>query len=253
MTYLDGIDISRWQTRPPDLSGKAFVFARATHGATVDPKYAAHKATVQAAGIVFGAYHFGCGTGTGESQAAAFLATIGDDVRLVALDLEWDAHAGRRMGNAEATAFLHAVQATGRRVGLYASAGSYPFYLPADWRWIAKWGQSAPSVEWAFWQYDNGGADGVDNDYFNGTLDQLRSMAGMKPAVTWGADVLPETRAVCSAATARSAIRKAGHEPGHTISEADLAAGCRAAGIAYGTRVNPVDLQRLLATTGVAP
>jgi len=65
--------------------------------------------------------------------------------------------------------------------------------------------------------------------------------------------VLPEVRAVTSAATARSAIRRSGHEPGYVINEADLRAAMRRMKVDYGTVVNAVDLKKYMALVGVKP
>jgi len=75
----------------------------------------------------------------------------------------------------------------------------------------------------------------------------------VRPRVTWSDDVLPETQAVTSAATARSAIRKSGHEPGYVINEKDLRSALRHEGVPYGTRVNPGDLRRYMRKVDVDP
>lgn len=175
---IPGIDVSHWQRETPGLSGVEFVVARATYGTAVDDRYQQHKANVLRAGKVFGAYAFGREM-DGTSQARAFLNVIGTDTRLVALDYERDPSGGH-MTPDQARAFIRAVQATGRTCGLYASAAGYPRDLGQDWCWIAKWSDTQPQRPWAFWQYDGSGADRIDNDWFDGTLDELRAMAGME-------------------------------------------------------------------------
>jgi hypothetical protein len=169
----DGIDISRHQPTTPALTGLSFAFARATYGSYGDSKYAVHSAAFRAAGIVSGAYHFGRSTPSPEAQAAAFLkAAAGAD--LLALDLESDG-GNVPMSAAQARAFIAAVRAAGRKIGLYHSRSGFPS-LGQDWNWVAKWGSSAPTgIPWAFWQWQG---SPLDRNRFNGTLADLSQLAG---------------------------------------------------------------------------
>jgi hypothetical protein len=174
---IEGIDISHWQAQTPPLgTSLGFVFARATYGTYPDDRYAQHAANVRAAGKVLGAYHFGR-YGDPASQARAFLATIGD-VRLVALDFEKDG-TNRHMTPDQARLFIRSVQATGRTVGLYASDSGFPS-LGQNWNWVANW-SDRPSRPWAFWQYEVSGTPRIDRDRFDGTMEQLRALAGLAP------------------------------------------------------------------------
>lgn len=191
MTRLAGIDVSRWQTRTPDLSGLSFAFARATYGVTADARYAAHTAAFRAAGLVVGAYHFGVGGAQAPipAQVEAFLRVAGD-ADLLALDLERNG-SGPTMTQAEARTFIASVHGRGRRIGLYASRSGFPARLGQDWDWIADYtalaarlGRPATTVPWTFWQWTSRGGpggSGLDRDWFNGDLTALRQLAGKEP------------------------------------------------------------------------
>ena len=171
---LEGIDVSRWQSTTPNLVGKSFLFARATYGTRADAMYATHIANARKAGLLVGAYHFGVGDQPVQSQVSAFLGTAGP-VHFFALDLE--SNGGRpSMSQAQAREFIAAVKPT-HRIGLYHSDSGFPD-LGQSYNWIAKWSVAPPSRPWAFWQYRG---SPLDLDRFNGTLAQLRALAGIHP------------------------------------------------------------------------
>lgn len=171
MTTLQGIDVSHYQAVTPPLAGLSFLFAKATEGVTfVDPLYATHTAAARAAGLVVGAYHFGVAD-DGAAQARAFLA-VAAAADLLALDLETSA---APMTNAQATAFIAAVHAAGRKVGLYHSLSGF-LRLGQDWDWVAKWSSVPPPLPWTFWQWQG---TPLDKDAFNGDVASLRALAGV--------------------------------------------------------------------------
>lgn len=181
MTYtVNGIDISVWQSPSSDgsnMDGCEFVGIRACYGTSPDGSYAAHEANARAHGAVVIAYCFGR-FGNGPSQADALLATA-PHADLYALDLEADA-GNPAMTGAQAAAFLaHAKASTGKRVGLYHSESGFPTGLGQEFNWVAKWGSTPPSIPWAFWQWQG---SPLDRDYYNGTLDSLRALAGLVTA-----------------------------------------------------------------------
>ena len=193
---LEGIDVSRWQSSTPNLTGLSFLFARATYGAVHDPLYQTHIANARKAGCLVGAYHFGVGDVPVPDQVSAFLAAAGS-VDFYVLDLESNGrHAS--MTNAQATAFIAAVKAKGRKIGLYHSASGYPS-LGQDYRWVASWTMTPPARPWAFWQYRG---SPLDLDRFAGTLNDLRTLAG-KP--------IPPLEAVIDKRTELYAYRAPGH------------------------------------------
>ena len=169
---LEGCDISSHQSTTPDLSAYSFVFCRATYGSSVDTMYAKHSAAVRAQGAALGAYAFGRSASRAPiaDQVSVFLATAGK-ADLLALDLEADgAFVG--MTNAEAAAFIEAVHATGRGIGLYHSLSGFPS-VGQDWNWVASWGRLAPPIPWTFWQFRG---SPLDLDAFNGDAAALEAL-----------------------------------------------------------------------------
>lgn len=82
-----------------------------------DPSYSARRRQAEAAGLLWGGYHFGTRQYSGEQQAAAFLAAAQPGpATLLALDLEPnDANPRNTMRVSQAEAFVRVVQrATGR-------------------------------------------------------------------------------------------------------------------------------------------
>lgn len=87
-----------------------------------DPSYGPRRAEAEAAGLLWGGYHFGTRQYSGERQAAAFLsAAQPGPSTLLALDLEPnDANPRNTMTLAQAEAFVQTVyQATGRMPLVY--------------------------------------------------------------------------------------------------------------------------------------
>lgn len=175
MTYLNGIDVSKWQPTTPSLVGLSFAFARATYATTVDPKYAMHVANFRRAGIVVGAYHFGVGHKPIHEQVRTFLhAAKGAD--LFILDLERDST--QTMTQAEAREFIRLVRAAGKKIGLYHSRSGFP-ELGQNYNWVAQWRKEPPTgIKWAFWQWQG---SPLDRDKFNGAKAQLLALAGRAP------------------------------------------------------------------------
>lgn len=164
---LKGIDISKYQTTTPSLTGLSFVFVRALYGTIIDPRYSYHAANVKKAGLVQGAYCFGRNM-SGSDQANTLL-TIAKDADLLVLDLESDG-TNPRMTDKQVKDFFDTIHTAGRTAGLYHSESGFP-NLGQDWNWKAKWSATPPKKPWTFWQYRG---SPLDLDYFDGTIDQLR-------------------------------------------------------------------------------
>src|SRR5882757_2030255 len=96
---------------------------KATEGGDwVDPSYSRRRPEAEAAGLLWGAYHFGTHQYSGERQAAAFLAVAQPGpTTLMALDFEPnDANWRNTMNLAQAEAFVRTIQqATGRLPLIY--------------------------------------------------------------------------------------------------------------------------------------
>lgn len=194
------IDLSHYN-RDPDFArakrdGIEAVMHKSTQGTSfLDPTYVAHKDCARAAGLLWGAYHFGTGA-DGVEQADFFLRKVQPDAgMLLALDFEANPQ-GPSMTLQEARAFVtHVHQVTRRWPGVYAGAylkellgvGRDPV-LANCWFWISQYGPTAvipPNwAKWTMWQYTDGAAGvepkpvaGIgrcDRTKFNGPPDQLR-------------------------------------------------------------------------------
>jgi lysozyme len=91
-------------------------------GDWVDPSYSLRRPQAEAAGLLWGAYHYGTHQYSGERQAAAFLAAAQPGpATLLALDFEPnDANWRNTMNLAQAEAFVRTIQqATGRLPMVY--------------------------------------------------------------------------------------------------------------------------------------
>ena len=181
-------------------AGVLGVIHKATQGTTgVDPMYAARRPAALAAGLLWGAYHFGDGS-DGVAQADHFLDVVGSDpTTLRVLDFESNP-SGPSMSLEEARAFVTHVQSvTGKWPGFYSGhdikdalgTGSDPV-LASCWFWLSQYGPTAVVPvnwsTWTLWQYTDGAngpdphdVDGVgycDRDTFNGDEAQLRALWG---------------------------------------------------------------------------
>jgi lysozyme len=160
----------------------------------VDPDYHARRAQALAAGLWWGAYHFGT-SDDGAAQAQHFLSTVNPGPNdLLVLDFEQNT-AGGSMTLEGAEQFVSRVQAaTGRWPGFYSGsyirqllgAGHNPT-LANCWFWLSEYGPT-PHVPanwptWTMWQYTDGtigpephavtGVGDCDRDQFNGEMDGL--------------------------------------------------------------------------------
>ena len=181
-------------------AGFVGVFHKASQGVGgADPMYGKNRVKATAAGLMWGAYHFGTG-GDGSAQADHFLDAVGDRTgALLVLDLEPNPQ-GATMKLDEARDFVsHVHDKTGIWPGLYS--GSYLHEQLGDkkdpvlgncWLWLARYGY-APVVPanwptWTMWQWTDGAAGknpqpvpGIghcDRNRFNGTIDQLKKLWG---------------------------------------------------------------------------
>ncbi|HEY6806937.1 MAG TPA: glycoside hydrolase family 25 protein [Pyrinomonadaceae bacterium] len=169
------------------------VIHKATEGTGwSDPTYASRKPEALAAGLLWGAYHFGVNE-DGAAQANYFLSIVKPGPNdLLALDFE--ENPSSQMTIAQAEQFVTQVyNQTGRYPGFYSDAlagnllGSTPSAVLANcWFWRAQYGGSAPSVPptwptWTMWQYtESGTVPGIqgscDRDTFNGASAALTKL-----------------------------------------------------------------------------
>ncbi len=117
------IDISHYNTIQSFTNASQAGILGVIHKATqafgyFDPTFNQNREKVVAAGLLFGAYHFGV-AGDAVAQADFFLSKVGKDTLLV-LDFEGNPQ-GHDMSLVEAEQFVHYInQVTGRYPGLYS-------------------------------------------------------------------------------------------------------------------------------------
>jgi lysozyme len=170
-----------------------------------DPKYAERRPQAEAAGLLWGAYHFGKGDASGAQQAAFFLQTARPGPKtLLALDIEPnEGDPSNSMTREQAEEFVEAVaRATGKLPLIYAhpswangGMGITPNSILARCGlWVVDY-RPAPTIPrawarsgWRLWQYasdnyagrrargGNSGVQGVtrfDRNLFNGDAASL--------------------------------------------------------------------------------
>jgi lysozyme len=211
---VGGPDVSGWQhpngytidwAAAHDVGGAQFAFVKATEGTGYTNKYfASDFAALQANRMARGAYHFAqpvAGTVSAVAQARHFVSVAGKldgrgDLPPV-LDLEVTGGLSATALVAWAKAYLAEVERlTGRLPMVYTSPGfwksatgnstAFTRYL----LWIATWGPkpilAGGWTKHTFWQYTDqaalaGMAGPVDMSVFNGTVDELRTLANDAP------------------------------------------------------------------------
>ncbi len=193
------IDLSHYNTvtsfSDVKSGGVVGVIHKATQGTNwTDSTYASRKQQAEAAGLWWGAYHFGTNI-DGTAQAQYFLSIVNPGPNdLLALDFE--ENSSSQMTIAQAEQFVTEVfNQTGRYPGFYSDAlagnllgSSTDSVLANCWFWRAQYGASSPSVPptwstWTMWQYTSSGVvDGIsapcDRDTFNGDIDGLSRLWG---------------------------------------------------------------------------
>lgn len=180
------------------------VIYKATQGlAYTDPTYQNSRSQALAAGLMWGAYHFG-NANDGTAQADYFLSVVNPGpTDLLVLDFEQNYSQGQpasSMTIAQAEQFVTRVQSvTGRYPGFYS--GSYIKELLGNktnatlancWFWLAQYSSTAvvpPNwPTWTMWQYTDGntgpephsvsGVGNCDRDKFNGSIENLKKLWG---------------------------------------------------------------------------
>ncbi|HEY6119299.1 MAG TPA: glycoside hydrolase family 25 protein [Pyrinomonadaceae bacterium] len=207
MTINVVVDISHHNGNP-DLAkaadaGIVGVIHKATEGQTmVDDKYIQNRESAIAAGLLWGAYHFGT-SGDGSSQADHFLDTVEPDEQTL-LVLDYESNGNSTMTLAQARAFVLRInEVTGRFPGLYSGLlikrklGNQPrdLILSKCFLWIAQYGPAPTKIpptwaRWTLWQYTDGVAgpqphsvEGIglcDRDRFNGRMKGLLRLWGVE-------------------------------------------------------------------------
>jgi len=175
------------------------IIHKATQGTGfIDRAYAQRRQAAKAAGLLWGAYHFGTAADP-VAQAKFFLRTASPGANdLMVLDFENNPrNPGNTMSLDQAHSFIAAVKdASGITPGLYGGrylqeqlGNATDSLLQNCWLW---WSQYSPAPEiprnwptWTLWQYTDGhnghaprAVDGVgpcDRDQYQGAMEELRA------------------------------------------------------------------------------
>ncbi len=190
-------------------AGIVGVIHKATQGTSMtDNMYQQNRQKAQAAGLLWGAYHFGS-AGDGVQQADFFLQKAAADAQtLLALDFEPNGNSTMTLDQAKA--FVTRVQSvTGKFPGFYSGSlikqvlGGKPAdpVLSQCFLWLAQYASAPKNIPatwptWTFWQYTDGQAqngppphsvNGIgpcDRDQFNGTIEALQTLWGVAQAAS---------------------------------------------------------------------
>jgi lysozyme len=211
MTRSFGLDLShgdgKWDANKAAKAGVSFIYTKATQQ-VVDSTYYANMAAAKSAGILRGSFHFWDWRMSDTAQANLFISTIKADPGELPpmIDYEMDPTPygiTKSLAQGRLWNMVSAVQkALGVTPGIYTG-----FYFWADWGstnagwsvfplWEAWWEPEnvvkvpPPWSAWKIWQYSGKGygpdygaeALGIDLDYFNGTVDDLKAWAHVAPA-----------------------------------------------------------------------
>lgn len=181
---IEGIDVSEWLPSV-DWDGALFGFARATEGDHgVDTGYAGHRAAMDAAGVLAGAYHVARPEGDPLVQAAHFLDHAVDG--LLAVDLrvsdglapaEVAAFARRWCDEVRRLSGVRPLLRTARHFavqGNCAGLEDLPLWIAAPDRPRGEPTVSPPWTSWTLHQYAN---SPVNRDTFAGSLEELSTLA----------------------------------------------------------------------------
>ncbi len=162
---LKGLDVSKYQTALPDLSGLTFIVLRSSIALTKDSKFTEHYANARKAGLVVMAYHYAYPASAAgiPEQVAFFLATAKD------CDFLWLDQEEAGFDDAQAQQFINLVRDAGRACGLYHSASGFSG-VNADAQWVADYrdasvvagyprrmSDGAELLGWDLWQWTSAG------------------------------------------------------------------------------------------------
>jgi len=197
---VEGIDVSYYQDQPdwPAVAADGWTFAitRVNHGGFMDPEFDTNWQAIKEVGLVRGAYQYFDPGGDPVEQANVFIDKVGvlgpGDLPGV-IDVESTDGQSPATITENVLTWVEMVEAaTGRKPIVYT--GSY-FWddnvaseaLNEHPLWTAHYTTSCPLVAdawqtWKLWQYTSTGSvagisGNVDNNQFNGTLEQLHDFA----------------------------------------------------------------------------
>jgi lysozyme len=234
-----GIDVSHYQGtidwNKVKQAGVAYAFIKATESSSlVDNKFQANWQASRDAGVIRGAYHFFKASSDATAQAHNFVETIislsSQDLPPV-LDVEAGGGTASNISSSVQTWLDVVEQQLGRKPMIYTVAsfwnsnltnqfGDYPL-------WVANYGVQSPKLpngwtRWSFWQYSQSGtvsgvAGSVDQDWFNGSAQDLSNFLQQSGAPQPPATAAPQPAAPTEAA-AQTYTVKAGDSLGRIAS-----------------------------------
>lgn len=201
MSFVRGIDVSRWQPTVDWAkvkgAGIAFVVIKASQANFADPLFPKHWAGAKAAGLLRGAYHFFMPDVDARKQVDIYLKTLGNDTGDLppVLDLEAKTTNPAKYAEGGLVWLTEVEQKLGRKPIIYTAAWywnptmfiggkKYPEWASNYPLWVAAYpvATGAPSLDdlakgkfkpsmpkswtaWTFWQYsEKGRVDGVATD-----------------------------------------------------------------------------------------
>ena len=180
-------------------AGNEFAFVRISDGTGFhDPQFATNWAGAKAAGLVRGIYQFFRPSQDVAAQADMVIAAVGTPVPgdlPPVIDVEATGNLSPASVAAKVRSWVDRVKAaTGIDPIVYTGKFFWrdevggPTSFAGNPLWIAQYTTLCPDLTspwntWAFWQYSETGkvpgiSGGIDLDRFNGTLDELRALAG---------------------------------------------------------------------------
>jgi len=201
MATVRGIDVSHYQGtidwNKVKGAGIEFAYAKATQGTTSsDGKFAENWKGMGAAGVLRGAYHFYSVGTDPKAQASHFMsmAKLGPGDLPPMVDIETESSGAE--SDANLIKDLHTfLDILSKHYGcdpfIYTGPGFWNAHFDDSFSgyplWVAEYGVSQPKQVkgwgvWSIWQYSQSGAvagisGAVDEDKFNGSLDQLHRFA----------------------------------------------------------------------------
>jgi lysozyme len=199
---VEGIDVSRWQEGidwpAVAADGIHFAIARAAYGTDKDTWFDQNWPAMKQVGLVRGAYQWFLPQNDPIEQAQFLLDTIGplgpNDLPPVA-DVEDDGgQSPSTIVSKLAQWVAHIESKTGRKPIIYSGKYFWQDYVQsADFTdlpyWVPNYSADCPNLpngawtDWQFFQYTstgsvNGVVGNVDRNLFNGTLQDLKALAG---------------------------------------------------------------------------
>lgn len=154
------IDVSKWQSSLPDLTGVSGVIARAGIGTKPDALFTTHIANARKAGKWVGSYWYNWGDLSVSDQVNAYIAREKEVGGVQLHTIDWEGTEG--FSASQTADFIRLYRArTGEPILLYASESRFRD-LGQDANWIANYSQE-PAKNYDMWQF--GPFRGVDGNH----------------------------------------------------------------------------------------